>query len=158
MTQSDDLQSRASFIANSIDERQVTRILADMVRIPSVFDLGRDDGNERDMANYIAALLDGWGIEYRRWDVAPHRPNIVADIRGGDGPIVILEGHMDVVTAGDANFWAREPFGAEIVDGCMYGRGTADMKSGLSAMLCAARGDSRCEYRISRYSSPRGSL
>ena len=129
-------------------EEEATAILADMVRIRSVFDPDVEDGNEREMADYVCRLLDRWDIAYRRWEVAPNRPNIVADIRGGDGPTLIFEGHMDVVTAGDHADWDYDPFGAEIVDNRMFGRGAADMKSGLTAMLVAARAlhDSRVSF------------
>ncbi|CAN5809147.1 ArgE/DapE family deacylase [soil metagenome] len=122
-----------------LDDTMLIEVLGDLVRIPSVYDRSREDGNERMVADYVCRLLDRWGIEYRRWDVAPGRPNIVADIVGGDGPALVLEGHMDVVTPGDRSAWDDDPFGAEIVDGRMYGRGTADMKGGLAAMLMAAR-------------------
>ena len=122
-----------------VDEEEAIAILGDMIRIRSIFDPDREDGNERAMADHVCRLLDGWGIAYSRWDVAPNRPNIVADIRGGAGPTLVFEGHMDVVTAGDDDDWDHEPFGAEIVGGKMFGRGTADMKSGLTSMLVAAK-------------------
>ncbi|MEZ4571093.1 MAG: M20 family metallopeptidase [Thermomicrobiales bacterium] len=124
---------------DSIDEAELIGVLSDLVRIPSVFDPALARGNEREAADYICRLFDGWGIEYQRWDAAPDRPNIVADIRGGDGPVLVFEGHMDVVTPGDPGKWDLDPFGAEIVEGRMYGRGTADMKGGLVAMLFAAK-------------------
>ncbi|MCX6016417.1 MAG: M20/M25/M40 family metallo-hydrolase, partial [Chloroflexales bacterium] len=51
----------------------------------------------------------------------------------------MFEGHTDVVTPGDRSAWTHDPFGATIVDGRMYGRGTADMKGGVAAMLYAVR-------------------
>ena len=54
------------------------------------------------------------------------------------GPTLLLEGHSDVVTEGDPAGWTVDPFGAEIVDGRLYGRGSADMKAGVAAMLFAA--------------------
>ncbi len=139
MSQQTSVSKIAQDIAETIQESETTRLLANMVRIPSVFDPEQAAGNERAIADYVANLLDDWGIAYDRWDVAPNRPNIVADIRGGPGLVLVFEGHMDVVTAGDAGAWERDPFGAKIVDGRMFGRGTADMKGGLTAMLCAAR-------------------
>ena len=49
-----------------------------------------------------------------------------------------FNGHTDVVPVGDAAAWTAEPFGAEIRDGVMYGRGTTDMKSGVAAFVAAA--------------------
>ena len=50
------------------------------------------------------------------------------------GPTLLLEGHTDVVTEGDPGQWSHPPFGADLVDGRIYGRGAADMKSGLAAI------------------------
>jgi succinyl-diaminopimelate desuccinylase len=54
------------------------------------------------------------------------------------GPTLLLEGHTDVVTEGDPALWTRAPFGGDLVDGRIYGRGSADMKSGLAAAMVAA--------------------
>ncbi|MEO5899411.1 MAG: M20 family metallopeptidase, partial [Ilumatobacteraceae bacterium] len=71
--------------------------------------------------------------------VAPGRPNVIAVIDGDEpGPTLMFEGHMDVVTEGNEANWSVDPFGAEIKDGRIWGRGSADMKSGLAAMLFAA--------------------
>ena len=59
---------------------------------------------------------------------------------GEKGPgqrCLLLEGHTDVVTEGDPDAWTHPPFGAEMVDGRIYGRGAADMKSGLAAAMVA---------------------
>jgi succinyl-diaminopimelate desuccinylase len=58
--------------------------------------------------------------------------------RGADGPHLLFNGHTDVVPPGDRTLWTHEPFGAEIVDDVMYGRGAVDMKSGVSAFIAAA--------------------
>ena len=66
------------------------------------------------------------------------RPNVVGVVRGtGGGRSLILNTHIDTVTIEPASQWKRAPFGAEIVDGAMYGRGTSDMKGGLMAALMA---------------------
>lgn len=66
------------------------------------------------------------------------RPNAVGIFRGtGGGRSLILNGHIDTVTIEPSGEWTRDPFGAEIVDGLMYGRGTSDMKGGLVAALLA---------------------
>jgi acetylornithine deacetylase len=67
-----------------------------------------------------------------------HRPNVVGVIKGtGGGRSLILNGHIDTVTIEPSDEWTRDPFGAEIVDGMMYGRGTSDMKGGLMAAIMA---------------------
>ncbi|HUH94568.1 MAG TPA: M20/M25/M40 family metallo-hydrolase [Casimicrobiaceae bacterium] len=66
------------------------------------------------------------------------RPNVVGVFRGsGGGRSLILNGHIDTVTVEPRREWDHEPYGAEIVDGCMFGRGTSDMKGGLMAALLA---------------------
>lgn len=65
--------------------------------------------------------------------------NCICHIKGSrPGPRILFDGHMDTVPVADASKWEHDPFGAEIVDGRMYGRGTSDMKGALSAMLAAA--------------------
>ena len=65
---------------------------------------------------------------------------MVAVVRGtGPGRTLMFEGHVDVVTEGDPDDWSFDPFGGDIVDGRLRGRGSADMKSGVAAMIHAAR-------------------
>jgi succinyl-diaminopimelate desuccinylase len=59
--------------------------------------------------------------------------------RGTDGPLLCFAGHTDVVPAGTPGEWASDPFEPQLRDGCIYGRGAADMKSGLAAMVTAAQ-------------------
>ena len=61
---------------------------------------------------------DAWNV------VGAHRP------KSPKGKSLILNGHVDVVPTGPRERWTRDPFGAEVIDGWMYGRGAADMKSG----------------------------
>jgi succinyl-diaminopimelate desuccinylase len=130
-------------IANAqacLDASGLIETLAALVRIPSVFDPARPDGNERAAATLIGSLLDDWSLAYRIREVAPNRPNIVVDIVGmRPGPLLVFEGHTDVVTAGDHAAWTVDPFAGEIRDRRLYGRGACDMKGGLAAMLFAAR-------------------
>ncbi|MGO5053062.1 YgeY family selenium metabolism-linked hydrolase [Lachnospiraceae bacterium LCP25S3_G4] len=65
--------------------------------------------------------------------------NCICHIKGKrQGPKLLFDGHMDTVPVPDPSGWEHDPFGAEIVDGKMYGRGTSDMKGALSSMLAAA--------------------
>lgn len=91
------------------------------------------------------ALLDavlsaeGYTVQRPRFSEPdmPEIENLYARI-GSDGPVLVIAGHTDVVPPGDLARWTREPFGGEIVDGILYGRGACDMKGGLSAMIAAA--------------------
>src|SRR5262245_42586461 len=79
----------------------------------------------------------GWDPRVELVDAG--RPNVIATIEGDrPGRTLLFEGHTDVVTEGDAAAWSVDPFGAELRDGRIYGRGSADMKSGVAAMLFAA--------------------
>lgn len=114
-----------------VDAEGVVAFTQELVRIRS----------ESESADLVAAkmLLFGWDPAFT--EAAPGRPNVVAIVEGGGGPgpTLLFEGHTDVVTEGDPSDWARDPFGGEIVDGRLHGRGSADMKSGLAACLYAVR-------------------
>src|SRR4051794_18121288 len=104
------LDERIAAAQSHLDERGLLVALRELVRIPSVYDPHVANGNEREAAEYIAALLDVWGIPFRTREVAPHRPNIVVDLVGSrPGPLLVMEGHTDVVTAGDRTAWSVDP-------------------------------------------------
>jgi acetylornithine deacetylase/succinyl-diaminopimelate desuccinylase family protein len=108
----------------------VISLLADLVRIPSVC------GQEARIAGFIAEWLRRQKLPADMTDVKPGRPNVISRAKGPDrGPRLMFNGHMDTVAPGAG--WEHDPFGAEIENGKMYGRGTVDMKSGLAAMLAA---------------------
>jgi succinyl-diaminopimelate desuccinylase len=113
-----------------IDGKALIAFLQELVRVPS----------EAEAAGLVARQMRSWGWEPEVREVERGRPNVVATIDGGrPGPTLLFEGHTDVVTAGDPAKWAHPPFGAEIEGSRLYGRGSADMKAGLAAMLFAAR-------------------
>lgn len=95
--------------------------------------------SEAPAADLIAATMHSFGWEPIVELVAPGRPNVIAVVEGGGGPgpTLMFCGHTDVVTEGDRALWSRDPYGAERVDGRIHGRGSADMKGGLAAMLHA---------------------
>lgn len=64
------------------------------------------------------------------------RPQVAARVGDGD-PTVVLNGHIDVVPAGHDENWSHEPYGAEVVDDVLYGRGSADMKTGVALAMIA---------------------
>jgi succinyl-diaminopimelate desuccinylase len=122
-----------------IDRDALIAFTQELVRIPSVHDpaTGR---REEPAAQVVAAKMRSFGWEPELDEVAPGRPNVIAIIDGGlPGPTLLFEGHTDVVTEGDPGTWTVDPFGADIVDGRLYGRGSADMKSGVAAMLYATK-------------------
>jgi acetylornithine deacetylase/succinyl-diaminopimelate desuccinylase-like protein len=100
------------------------------------FDTTNPPGNETDCIEFLRALLAESGIEAEVYAKVPGRPNLVARLAGGDKPPLLLQGHVDVVTTAGQN-WMRPPFGGELVDGYVWGRGAVDMK-GPVAMLVSA--------------------
>jgi succinyl-diaminopimelate desuccinylase len=123
-----------------IDEKEVVTFTQQLVRTRSVHDPAQGDG-EAAAAALVAKKMREFGWEPQVSEVAPGRPNVIAiiDGGGGDGPTLAFEGHTDVVTEGDLASWTFDPYGGEIRDGRLYGRGSADMKSGVAAMLYAVR-------------------
>jgi succinyl-diaminopimelate desuccinylase len=109
-----------------------------LVRIPSV-NRPEEGLSEAKAAAFVAEWMRGRGWEPLVEEVAPGRPNVVCLLEGdAPGPTLLFEGHTDVVTEGDRAEWEWDPFGGEIVDGVLWGRGSADTKGGLAAMLVAA--------------------
>jgi succinyl-diaminopimelate desuccinylase len=91
-------------------------------------------GQEGDVAALIRAEMEHLDYDKVWIDEAG---NVVGLIDGGDGPSLMFNGHMDHVDAGDPARWAHPPFGGEIHNGEMWGRGTVDMKGALAAMVYA---------------------
>ena len=129
-----------SQVLRKIDADEVVELTRSLVRIPSVYRPGDPEATEARVAAFVEAWLRREGFEVEIQPVAPGRPNVIGwlgEKRPG-GRSLLLEGHTDVVTEGDPGVWSHPPFGAELVDGRIYGRGTADMKSGLAAAMVAA--------------------
>ena len=119
----------------TIDESGLRQFLSELVRIPSV----NPPGNEAPVAALIAKKLKALGFETQIVEAAPGRPNVLGRLRGtGNGPSLLLNGHMDVQPPG--NHWTRDPFAAEIEDAQLYGQGAMDMKAGLAAVIYALDG------------------
>ena len=120
--------------------------LADLVRVPSLL------GEEEPAQRLVEARLRDLGFDVRSVQPDPERLaerpdsgiplipydrrcSLVATLGEGSGRSILLNGHVDVVSAEPLDRWTKEPFGAEIADGRMYGRGSCDMKGGVAAML-----------------------
>jgi succinyl-diaminopimelate desuccinylase len=123
-----------------IDADEVVALTRDLVRIPSVYRPDDPDATEARVAAHVEAWLRREGFAVEIQNVAPGRPNIIGTLgeKPPGGRSLLLEGHTDVVTEGDPREWTWPPFGAELTNGRIYGRGTADMKGGLAAAMVAA--------------------
>ncbi|QPP10161.1 M20 family metallopeptidase [Streptomyces bathyalis] len=124
-----------------VDAEAAVRLTRDLVRLRTVSDAGAQDV-EGPAVRLLAGLFTEFGWEHEVIEVAPGRTNLVAVVEGGggDGPTLMFEGHTDVVTEGRTEDWSVDPYGGEIRDGRLWGRGSADMKSGLAAMIHGVRG------------------
>ena len=99
-----------------------------LVQTPSL------SGQEAGVAALIRAEMERLNYD-RVW--VDEAGNVVGCIEGGDGPSLMLNGHMDQVDAGDPAHWPHPPFGGTIHGGELWGRGAADMKGALAAMVYA---------------------
>ncbi|MCX7031982.1 MAG: M20 family metallopeptidase [Spirochaetes bacterium] len=134
------LNERERRLVAAIDTDELVRLTQDLVRIDSV--IRPETGNtEREAVRFVA----GWirrelGVEPRIEEAGPGRENVIATLDSGQpGPCLMLEGHTDVVSEGARERWTRDPFGAEIADGRLYGRGSCDMKAGVAVALLTAK-------------------
>jgi acetylornithine deacetylase/succinyl-diaminopimelate desuccinylase-like protein len=115
-----------------------TELLQSLIR----FDTVNPPGNERAALEYLERILTDVGFQCELLAAVPERPNLVARLsstRPSDGPTLCYLGHVDTVLA-DAEEWARDPWSGEIADGCLWGRGSLDMKSQVAAEVAAAAG------------------
>lgn len=109
----------------------------DLLRTLVRFDTTNPPGNEAECIGYLDGLLQEGGLATTVLAKDPNRPNLVARLPGrGEAPGLVLQGHVDVVTTANQD-WQHDPFGAELIDGTVWGRGSLDMKSGVTMMTCA---------------------
>ena len=131
-------------------EEEVVKICQDLIRIPSV-NFGEGKGDEKAVAEYVVASLAEVGISATIYESAPNRCNVIANIEGSDTsrPGLVVHGHIDVVPANAAD-WSVDPFGAEIRDGMIWGRGAVDMKNVDAMILAIVRKWARTGYKPPR--------
>jgi succinyl-diaminopimelate desuccinylase len=120
---------------------EIVDFAAELVRVPSVNPPG---DAYRDAAETLGRKLRGFGFEveypvaegYPEHTESHPRVNVIGRRGEAPRPLVHLNGHLDVVPAGDG--WTMDPFAGILRDGRLYGRGTADMKAGIAAAVFAA--------------------
>lgn len=127
-------------------ENETILLCQEMIRIPSV-NYGEGKGDEKAMAEYVAAKLSEVGITSELIETAPNRVNVVVKIEGRDTsrPGLVLHGHIDVVPA-NADDWSVDPFSGLIKDGFIWGRGAVDMKDMDAMILATVRMWKRVDY------------
>lgn len=119
-----------------INKDELVDMLSKAVDIPSI----NPEGNEKPMCEYVESLLKENNIEYFTVPVEKNRYDIIAKIKGkSNKEAIVFTGHMDVVPVSEDEMkrWDTPPFKSTIKDGKLFGRGSADMKSGLISAIYA---------------------
>lgn len=111
---------------------------AKVALLQKVISFNTVNGNERPLAEYLQGVLKAHGIDSQLVDFAQNRACLVAEFGDQPGKVLALAGHMDTVSVGDPKKWQYSPFSGEIADGAVWGRGSVDMKGGLTALIIAA--------------------
>jgi acetylornithine deacetylase/succinyl-diaminopimelate desuccinylase-like protein len=134
-------------------EAECTELLQALIRNACVNDGSPDSGGEVRSADLLADYLEGSGLDLQKFEAAPGRTSLVGRIEGTDptAPTLLLMGHTDVVPA-NPDHWTRDPFGGELVDGEVWGRGAIDMLNITSSMAVAFKRLARGNFK------PRGTL
>jgi acetylornithine deacetylase/succinyl-diaminopimelate desuccinylase-like protein len=126
---------------------EVTELLQELIRL----DTTNPPGNETRAAELLRDYLGDHGVESELIARVPERANLVARMRGGEGPKLLLLSHTDVVLADPAE-WNADPFGGELREGEVWGRGALDMKGQVAAEAVAIASLARDGFE------PRGEL
>ena len=136
-------------ILSLIDREEITELTRKLVTIDSVPRLKETESAENstfvNTEKEVVLFIADWikrelGITPEVEEVVPGRDNIIATVDSGKpGPVLMLEGHTDVVSEGDADRWQYGPFSAALKDGKIYGRGSCDMKAGLAVNLISVK-------------------
>ncbi len=121
----------------------IIKLVQDMVAFKSVnprFMADPENSQESEVQDLVESRLKALGLDVTRWEAEARRPNLVARRNGaGGGPSLAFNGHIDVVPIGDLDGWKYDPWGSDIADGKLYGRGTVDMKAGVAAFISATQ-------------------
>jgi succinyl-diaminopimelate desuccinylase len=108
-------------------------LLTDLVRRPSP----NPPGDTREAAALVAGHLERRGHRAEVIAGQPTMPNVLATLDNGAGRHLILNGHLDTFPVGHNARWTRDPFGGEVADGRIFGRGVSDMRAGVTASIAA---------------------
>jgi acetylornithine deacetylase/succinyl-diaminopimelate desuccinylase-like protein len=128
-------------------------LLQALIRNECVNDGTPESGHETRNAELLGGYLEGSGVGIEQFESLPGRGSVVARIEGSDptAPTLCLMGHTDVVPVNPAG-WSRDPFGGELVDGEVWGRGAIDMLNVTASMAVAFRQLARSGWK------PKGTL
>ena len=124
-----------NFTLDTTDQEALISLTQRLIQFPTEDPPGR----EIEMAQFVYETTQQMGMESLIDEFLPGRANVIARVKGGGSkPGLVFSAHFDTMTIGTQP-WSHPPFGGEVHDGKIYGRGTSDMKSGMAAMLVAAQ-------------------
>jgi acetylornithine deacetylase/succinyl-diaminopimelate desuccinylase-like protein len=134
-------------------EGEVVELLQQLIRNECVNDDRVESGQEIRSSDVLETYLEGAGLDLATFDAAPGRRSLVARIDGSDpdAPTLMLMGHTDVVPVNPSG-WRHDPFGAEVIDREVWGRGAVDMLNLTASMAVAVKGLAKSGWK------PRGTL
>lgn len=112
-------------------EDELIKLTSDLIKINSE----NPTGSQREIIDFVKKYLEDAGIEAQEVAANEKYPCVLAKIGSDEGYSIIINGHVDVVPAGDLTKWDFDPFGGEITDTQILGRGTSDMKAGVACAL-----------------------
>jgi acetylornithine deacetylase/succinyl-diaminopimelate desuccinylase-like protein len=137
----------------SPEEAEVTELLQALIRNACVNDGHMASGQEVRSSDLLRNYLEGSGLDLETFEPAPGRTSLVTRIEGSDpdAPTLLLMGHTDVVPV-TPDGWHHDPFGGEIVDGEVWGRGAVDMLNLTASMAVAVKRLARSGF------TPKGTL
>lgn len=118
--------------ADEVSREKIIEVSKQLVSIPSV------SGDEFEVMQFVKRWMDERGISWVETANDPKRPNIIATVGNpGEGPLIAMNGHLDVVPVSDASSWKTDPFEGVLSDDGqkLYGRGASDMKSSVGVMM-----------------------
>ena len=127
---------------------EVTELLQQLIRNSCVNDGSPESGHETRSVDVLQTYLEGSGLDIERYEPVPGRASLVGRIEGRDpeAPTLMLMGHTDVVPANPEG-WRHDPFGGELIDGEVWGRGAVDMLNLTASMAVATRHLARTGFR-----------
>jgi acetylornithine deacetylase/succinyl-diaminopimelate desuccinylase-like protein len=134
-------------------DHEVIDLLQGLIRNRCVNDGTKESGHEIRSVELLESFLAGCSLDMQRYEPAPGRASLIARIQGSDSsaPTLMLMGHTDVVAANPAG-WRHDPFGGELIDGFVWGRGAVDMLGHTASMAVALKRLATQDWR------PRGTL
>lgn len=136
LKQKNQLKQISEIIMNWVerDEEKIVQFFSSLVKC----DTPSPPGDTREAMAMVQSYLDIEGLPYRQVNAKDTMPNIISSVQmPSEGRHLMFNGHLDVLPAGDEPGWTDDPWSGKIVNGRVWGRGTSDMKAGVTAMLFA---------------------